>query len=147
MSTLSRDKVVAGLASLIVCLAPLWPAGAQEAATQYPPRFQIAPYANGDDIAEAKDQIERGKLIYDQRCAMCHGTGHEHPGTESLEARYGDTKPAALALRNDLPPNVTKYYVRTGAGPMPFFRKADITDSELDDIAAFLARNVPKAGQ
>ena len=41
-------------------------------------------------------------------------------------------------------PDFVKPYVRQGITVMPFFRKTEIDDSELDAIAAYLTRNNPR---
>ena len=46
-----------------------------------------------------------------------------------------------LSERTDLTPAVTKIFVRKGVSIMPFFRKTEISDADLDAIGAYLARN------
>jgi mono/diheme cytochrome c family protein len=98
------------------------------------------------NAAAADDgQIEDGKQIYQTWCWNCHGEGVGKPGTQALAAKYKGSKPAILDQRTDLLPPVTKAFVRKGVSIMPFFRKTEITDAELDSLAAYLARNAPKA--
>ncbi|GAJ96536.1 cytochrome c [Agrobacterium rhizogenes] len=117
-------------------------APAQESAAKAEGPFQIAPYSSLDDIDHATTRLEKGQHLFDYYCSSCHGVGHDHPATLALNKRYGDEKPGALLLRKDIPPNLTKYYVRTGASVMPFFRKAEINDTDLDAIATYLARGI-----
>ena len=49
-------------------------------------------------------------------------------------------KPAPLEERTDLTPEVVKFYARHGFGMMPFFRKTELSDGDLDAIAAYLSR-------
>jgi mono/diheme cytochrome c family protein len=56
-------------------------------------------------------------------------------------AKYQGTKPAVLLDRTDLPPDIVKHFVRHGISVMPQFRKTEITDAELDALAAYLSRN------
>jgi len=84
-------------------------------------------------------QIERGHEVYDHWCWPCHGAGLGKPGTESLEAR--GQKPAVLEDRTDLTPAMIKQFVRHGVLFMPVFRKTEISDADLDAIAAYLTRN------
>ena len=77
--------------------------------------------------------------MFDKWCAPCHGDGPGKPGTSALQALYKGTKPALLEERTDLVPQLTKTFVRTGVSIMPFFRKTEITDAELDALAAYLA--------
>ncbi|NTJ65925.1 cytochrome c [Agrobacterium rhizogenes] len=133
--------------ALLASLAFAGSTRAQESAAKAEGPFQIAPYSSLEDIARATTKLEKGQHLFDYYCSSCHGVGHDHPATLALNKRYGDEKPGALMLRNDIPPNLTKYYVRTGASVMPFFRKAEINDTDLDAIATYLARGIaPSVG-
>jgi mono/diheme cytochrome c family protein len=84
-------------------------------------------------------QAADGKAVFDKWCAPCHGDGPGKPGTAALQALYKGVKPALLEKRTDLPPELTKQFVRTGVSVMPFFRKTEISDAELDALARYLA--------
>jgi len=86
-------------------------------------------------------QIEEGKPVYQYWCWNCHGEGVGKPGTQALTAKYKGSKPAILDQRTDLTPAITKLFVRKGVSIMPFFRKTEISDVQLDSLAAYLARN------
>jgi mono/diheme cytochrome c family protein len=97
----------------------------------------------GANAAEpaAKGDPARGRQVYAKWCAECHGRGPGHPGTQSLEVKYrGQTVPAALEDRTDLAPPVTTNFVRHGFALMPQFRKTEISDAQLRDLAAYLAK-------
>jgi mono/diheme cytochrome c family protein len=81
-----------------------------------------------------------GARVYAYWCAECHARGPQHPGTQSLEIKYRGKVPAALEDRTDLSPDTTRYFVRRGFALMPPFRKTEISDEELRDLAAWLAR-------
>jgi mono/diheme cytochrome c family protein len=81
-----------------------------------------------------------GQLTYEKWCAPCHAPGPQHPGTQALDALYKGSKPGALIERTDLTPPVVKQFVRQGVSVMPFFRKTEISDAELDALAAFLSK-------
>lgn len=83
--------------------------------------------------------IARGDEVFQHWCAPCHAPGPRHPGTTALEVLYQGSKPAALEERTDLLPAVTKVFVRTGVSIMPPFRKTEISDADLDALAAYLA--------
>jgi len=83
--------------------------------------------------------IQKGEKVFDYWCATCHGANL--PGTVALQAKYKGAKPALLSERTDLTPPVTKTFVRKGVSVMPFFRKTEISDADLDALAAYLARN------
>ena len=86
-----------------------------------------------------------GKQVYEYWCATCHGPGLA--GTVALQTKYNGSKPALLVERTDLPPAVTKAFVRKGVTIMPFFRKTEISDADLDALAAYLARNTGSKGR
>lgn len=93
----------------------------------------------------AQDAVERGKAKFDHSCAPCHGRGAGDdgremlPGTYVLSIKYGDTLPAALEDRTDLNSDVISVFVRMGTWSMPPFRKTELSDSEISDIADYLA--------
>ena len=96
-------------------------------------------------IAQDSEAVARGKAKFDHSCAPCHGKGAGDdgremlPGTYSLKIKYGDTMPAALEDRTDLTSEVISVFVRMGAWSMPPFRKTELSDKEIDEIAAYLA--------
>src|SRR6185369_9130672 len=81
-----------------------------------------------------------GSLTYEKWCAPCHAPGPDHPGTQALDALYKGSKPGALIQRTDLTPPIVKQFVRKGVSVMPFFRKTEISDVELDALAVFLSK-------
>jgi len=83
----------------------------------------------------------RGYVEYEKFCSACHGEGVGRPGTLALQAKYKGAQPALLEKRTDLTPQLIKMYVRNGITVMPTFRKTEISDADLDAIAAYLTRN------
>lgn len=81
----------------------------------------------------------RGQAVYEHWCAPCHAAGPGHPGTQSLEIKYRGELPAVLEERDDMTPEFIRTMVREGILMMAPFRKTEVTDTELDDIAAYLA--------
>lgn len=85
-----------------------------------------------------------GRVIFEQHCAACHGAGPGDdgspmlPGTATLHRRYQGALPGALELRDDLDGDMLRIFVRNGIGPMPSFRKAELSDAEIDLIAHYL---------
>jgi (+)-pinoresinol hydroxylase len=100
--------------------------------------------------AQSPEQVERGRVSYEYWCAPCHGpgignNGAQHlPGTDALRVKYRGALPALLTERTDMAPDLVKTYVRQGITVMPFFRKTEIDDTELEAIAAYLTRNNPR---
>jgi mono/diheme cytochrome c family protein len=101
--------------------------------------------------AALKDPREqRGRDVFQQRCAACHGAIPKDTigppslppmaGTQALEARYKGAKPAQLEQRTDLTPEFVKAIVRGGLNSMPFFRPTELSDDDLAALGAYLAR-------
>jgi mono/diheme cytochrome c family protein len=96
---------------------------------------------------ESAEQVARGQELFDYWCATCHGPGIGNdgapylPGEAALRAKYQGALPALLQERTDMTPEVVKHYVRSGITIMPFFRKTEISDAELNAIASYLTRN------
>lgn len=92
-------------------------------------------------------QVARGQQLYEYWCATCHGPGIGNsgaqylPGENALRAKYKGAVSALLHERTDMTPEFVKLFVRQGITIMPFFRKTEISDPELDAIAAYLTRN------
>lgn len=100
--------------------------------------------ATAGGAAQAQDaRVARGAEVFEYWCAACHAAGPRHPGTQALEALYKGAKPAALEDRADLTPELTRAFVRTGVSVMPPFRKTEITDTDLEALAAYLAPKTP----
>jgi mono/diheme cytochrome c family protein len=79
-----------------------------------------------------------GQRLYENKCASCHGDG-PYPGTNQISYRGAGDLP--LALRPDgVPAEYVKYTVRQGRVAMPPFRVFEISDADLERIAAYLAR-------
>ena len=85
--------------------------------------------------------IERGEDVYQYWCNACHGPEKAKPGTAAHAAKYEGAVPAALIERTDMPPEFVKLFVRQGISMMPFFRPTEISNADLDALAAYLARN------
>ncbi len=100
--------------------------------------------------AEDTSAVQRGNTKFQRTCAPCHGAGPGSdgraalPGTVALQLKYQGALPALLEARTDLTPEVLKAYVRRGSWSMPPFRKTELTDAEIRDIAAYLA-TAPRA--
>jgi mono/diheme cytochrome c family protein len=97
--------------------------------------------------------IQRGKTKFELTCAPCHGAGPGNdgrpalPGTAALQLKYKGALPALLEARTDLTFDVLKVYLRHGSWSMPPFRKTELTDAEIQDIAAYLATSPLQNGR
>ena len=81
-----------------------------------------------------------GYVLFQQACAVCHGSGPGKPGTRALRAKYRGKEPALLEQRRDLTGDYVRYIVRHGVSVMPPFRKTELSDADVDAIAAYLSR-------
>jgi mono/diheme cytochrome c family protein len=81
-----------------------------------------------------------GYLQFQNACAVCHGAPPERPGTRALAAKYKGAFPALLEQRTNMTPDFIKYTVRHGVSVMPPFRKTELSDADLNAIAAYLTR-------
>jgi len=87
----------------------------------------------------AADAAPSGKAVYEHWCAPCHAPGPGHPGTQSLQVKYGGRTPAVLLERKDLTPQAIAAFVRTGVLSMPPFRKTEVTDADLAALSRYIA--------
>ena len=64
------------------------------------------------------------------------------PGTYALQLKYRGAKPGLLEERSDLTADLIKAFVRAGvAFSMPPFRRTEVTDEDIEDIAAYLRQS------
>lgn len=82
-----------------------------------------------------------GRDLYAYHCAECHGEGPGHPGTSALQLKYEGDPPALLTRRKDLDVDAIRLFVRSGVNAMPYFRKTEISDAEVDRIAAYIVQS------
>ena len=107
-------------------------------------------------VASAQDAaaVAAGKSVFQIRCAPCHGAdrggdpGHRMlPGTDALRIKYQGKLPALLEQRTDLTAPVLKLFVRHGSWSMPPLRPTELSDADIDAIAAYLAFASRSAGR
>ncbi|MEO6378201.1 MAG: cytochrome c [Caulobacteraceae bacterium] len=103
--------------------------------------------------AQAQDRsATHGAAVYARWCAPCHGakrigTRWALPATASLEVKYKGAKPAPLEQRTDLPAPLLKAFVRGGSQSMPAFRKTEVSDADIEAVAAYLAQTSARPGR
>ena len=100
----------------------------------------ILPFAYGGAAAQ-DSALALGERIYVDKCEYCHGDGVQKGGTFVLEARYEGAVPGLLTERTNLAPEYIEAVVRTWTNGMAPFRPAEISDSELEALVAYLTRN------
>ncbi|PCJ41191.1 MAG: p-cresol methylhydroxylase [SAR86 cluster bacterium] len=91
-----------------------------------------------------------GKVVFDKWCEPCHGRvagglfgglgANALPGTSALGVKYKGDLPAVLEDRTDLVPIYISTVVRNGLYGMPISRKTEVSDTDLDNIIAYLTR-------
>jgi mono/diheme cytochrome c family protein len=89
------------------------------------------------------DQVVAGLQVFQRWCLECHDAG-PRPGTAAAQRKYQGAIPAALEQRSaaQLPDASIRLSVRNGVSFMPFFRKTEVTDRELDALVAYLRSDV-----
>ncbi len=89
-------------------------------------------------LAQNDATTQKGKDTFQYWCATCHGAGPGQPGTTALAAKYKGALPALLEERKDLTPQAVRFAVRRGVSIMPFFRKTELADTDLDALTKYL---------
>jgi len=98
-------------------------------------------------VTAQESAVQRGSAKFQHSCAPCHGDGPGDdghamlPGTDALRIKYKGTIPPLLEHRTDLTAPTLKAFVRNGSFSMPPFRPTELTDAEIEDIAAYLAES------
>ena len=107
----------------------------------------------GSSVLAQTPAETNGKVVFDKWCQPCHGAvapknvmfgNGALAGTSALAVKYKGKLPAVLEQRTDLTPVMIKSVVRHGLYGMPITRKTEVSDAELDDVAAYLTRNLKK---
>lgn len=105
----------------------------------------LAAWTAADAQQLDNEAVARGKAKYQHTCAPCHGRGAGDdgrvmlPGTAALAIKYRGELPPALEDRQGLTAGTIREFVRNGSFSMPPFRPTELTDQEIEDIAAYLA--------
>ena len=107
-----------------------------------PSRFRLPVLAIGlAALSSMAHAAEPGQATYEYWCATCHAPGPGHPGTQSLELKYGGKTPSILLERTDLSAQAVAVFVRQGVLLMAPFRKTEISDADLAALSAYVAKN------
>ena len=104
--------------------------------------FPIAAWSRTTAAVETEGTLaERGAAVFNNWCGACHSRGPRNaPGTTSLQAKYQGSVPAALEDRRDLTPELVKLFVRNGVAMMAPLRKTEVSDADLEALAAYLTQ-------
>jgi mono/diheme cytochrome c family protein len=104
----------------------------------FPPFTIRAEAPAGDRQAAGRD----GEALYEVHCGYCHlpgGMGSNLLTPQRIAVGEGPEM-ALLANRKDLTADYVKAVVRQGKNAMPPQTRVDITDAELDAVAAWLGK-------
>lgn len=89
------------------------------------------------DAAKLTSEQRQGRVLFNESCVFCHGErGH---ATTLLGKQLGAAN-AMLERRTNLSPELVRHVVRHGINSMPFYRRAELSDHELELITAYLTR-------
>jgi mono/diheme cytochrome c family protein len=93
--------------------------------------------AQSKPVADSSQNYAEGEKLFLARCGYCHLAGGT--GTIMLGRRLGKDR-ALLGERTDLTSEYVKKITRVGINGMPPHTRIEVPDSELELIAAFIAR-------
>ena len=80
---------------------------------------------------------QQGRELFHANCILCHGERGQ--ATVLLEKRLGKEN-SLLEERTNLNAALIHHAVRHGINSMPWFRRSELTDADVDAIAAYLTR-------
>jgi (+)-pinoresinol hydroxylase len=87
------------------------------------------------------DDQSRGRSLFNESCSFCHGErGH---ATTLLAKRLG-TDNAVLERRTNLSAELIRHVTRHGINSMPWYRRAELSDSDLELIITYLTRTTSR---
>jgi mono/diheme cytochrome c family protein len=98
--------------------------------------------AIGSARAADAPNLARGRQVFETRCVFCHGEGLGHPAWQLLALKKGKDK-AEILGRPDLTPVYIEHVVRNGFIEMPPFRASEISNRDLDALAAYVVHPDP----
>ena len=114
--------------------------GAEQAKGPPPAAFPPMEKEQGEEVTRDSVRLasaQDGERMFMRRCGVCHLEGGM--GTMVLARRLPPDQ-APLAARRDINRELVFNAVREGTGSMPRLTRTDVTDAELNAIAAYLAR-------
>lgn len=112
--------------------------GPQGGPPPLPPYQMRAEAQSGDRLAAGRD----GEKAFSNHCGYCHLAGGMGTNliTKQRMALGEPPENGLLTNRKDLTADYVKSVVRMGKVAMPRQTRVDVTDAELDAIAAYLAK-------
>ena len=95
-------------------------------------------------VSRAAAQYERGKVLYDDKCQLCHGLKGDGKGPAAVSF---NPKPANFTDPRFWPENSDRKIattIRKGRGPMPAF---DLKPEEIKAIIDYMSHAFKKVGK
>ena len=141
---MSRAPILAAVGAAAALLAGCEiRSGNQAEKAKGPPPAAFAPFEKQQGADVTNDQVrlaaeQDGQRMFQRRCGVCHLEGGM--GTMVLARRLPPDQ-AKLQDRPGLQPAFVVATVRDGMGAMPRMTRVDVTDAELNAIAAYLSRS------
>jgi mono/diheme cytochrome c family protein len=114
------------------------PAGPSGGPPPIPPYQMRAELPSGNRLTSSAS----GETLFSNRCGACHlagGMGTNLLTKQMMMAKRPPTD-GLLANRSDLTSDYVKAVVRQGKNAMPRQTRVDITDAELERVAAYLGK-------
>jgi len=138
---MKRSLALLVLSTLATLAAAEKPKKAEGSPPAPPPYQMRAELPSGDRLAGGKD----GAAVFSNRCGACHLPGGM--GTNLLTKQrvmLGEPpENGLLTKRNDLTQSYVKMITRRGKLAMPALTRVEVTDAELEAIAAYLGKGGP----
>jgi len=158
---MTNSYPIAGLVyAALLCVGASRALAAPETATD--PTPGRSSYWSAQTIAA--DSAPRGKMLFHRFCTECHGPApaapspelkiggpsraggpggpsQGPPGTAELQVRYAGAVPAELEKRTDLNFEWVRAIIRHGYHVMAPIRKTELSDTDVDSIAAYLTKD------
>ncbi|MCB5423629.1 c-type cytochrome [Altererythrobacter sp. CC-YST694] len=129
-----RSLTILGAVALIAACSARSDAGEEKPKPALPSQIEAATFG--------QKSADPGERLFGRECAFCH-VGR-NTGTIMLQRRLPEDVPAQLHQRTDLSADYVTAVVRNGLINMPAFSRAELTDAELAQIAAYLAKDKSK---
>lgn len=137
---MKRAILLAALAALSACnqQPAAAPPGGGKGPPPPPPYQMRAEAPSGDRTSTGRD----GKALFENHCGYCHLTGGMGTNllTKQRMAMGEPPEKGMLTNRTDLTADYVKTVVRMGKNAMPPQTRVDLTDAELDSVAAYLGK-------
>jgi cytochrome c5 len=103
-----------------------------------PPYQMRSVQPEGNRLASGRE----AKAVFEHQCGACHLAGGMGTNLLTKQRMLAGEPPekGLLVNRTDLTPDYVKQVVRNGKNAMPAQTRVDITDAELEEVAAYLGK-------